>query len=66
MLISNDTSESEWQDFFEHNTWIFGYELNFVFNSALEGKKLEQVVSGYNIASSGKRIDALLSRRGAI
>jgi len=65
-MLSKETTESEWQKFFEANTWIFGYGLNFVFNAPLEGKKLEQVVAGYNVSSSGKRVDALLSRRGLI
>ena len=65
-MLSAETSENNWQKFFERNTWIFGYGLSFVFNSPLEGKKLEQVVVGHNISSSGKRIDALLSRRGII
>ncbi|QYH38972.1 DUF4263 domain-containing protein [Algoriphagus sp. NBT04N3] len=58
--------ESVWQNFFEQNTWIFGYGLNYVFNSSLDGKKLEQVVSGYNYNSSGKRIDALMKTKGII
>jgi predicted transcriptional regulator len=58
--------EAVWQNFFERNTWIFGYGLNFVFNSPLEDKKLEQVVSGYNFNNSGKRIDALMKTKGVI
>jgi hypothetical protein len=65
-LLSKETTESEWQKFFEANTWIFGYGLNFVFNAPLEGKKLEQYVIGYDISGSGKRVDALLSRKGII
>jgi hypothetical protein len=60
------TMEGVWQFFFEKNTWIFGYGLNYIFNTPLEGKKLEQVVSGYNAFSAGKRIDALLQTRGMI
>jgi hypothetical protein len=52
--------EAVWQKFFEKNTWIFGYGLNYVFNSPIGKKKLEQVVAGYNFNSSGKRIDALM------
>ena len=65
-LLDNDSSESEWQSFFEANTWIFGYGLNYVFNAPLEGKKLEQVVAGYNVNSKGKRVDALLARKGVV
>lgn len=66
MLQNKETTENSWQKFFEANTWIFGYGLNFVFNAPLEGRKLEQVVSGHNLANAGKRVDALLSRRGII
>ena len=59
-------TEAVWQYFFEKNTWIFGYGLSYIFNSPLENKKLEQVVSGYNFNSSGKRIDALMKTRGII
>jgi hypothetical protein len=65
-LGSNKGKEAVWQDFFERNTWIFGYGLNYVFNSPLDNKKLEQVVAGYNFNSSGKRIDALMKTRGII
>ncbi|MFL0169701.1 Shedu immune nuclease family protein [Tenacibaculum maritimum] len=58
--------ESVWQDFFERNTWIFGYGLDYIFNSPINNKKLEQVVSGYNFNNSGKRIDALMKTRGII
>lgn len=59
-------SEAVWQNFFENNTWIFGLSFNFLFNSPLEGKKLEQVVEGYSIKGSGKRVDALMKTRGLI
>jgi predicted transcriptional regulator len=58
--------ESVWQNFFERNTWIFGYGLDYIFNSPINNKKLEQVVSGYNFNNSGKRIDALMKTRGII
>jgi hypothetical protein len=53
-----------WQQFFEQNTWIFGVGLSYQFNSPLEGKKLEQVVSGYDFQNTGKRVDGLLKTRG--
>jgi len=59
-------AEAVWQQFFEHNPWIFGYGLNYIFTSRLDDKKLEQVVSGYNFAQSGKRVDALMRTRGII
>ncbi len=59
-------NEDVWQYFFEENKWIFGYGLNFVFNSSLEGKKLEQVIKGADLENAGKRVDALLKTRGII
>jgi hypothetical protein len=66
--VTNQITKNEgvWQYFFESNTWIFGYGLNYIFNSPLSGKKLEQVVSGYNVFSAGKRIDALMQTKGLI
>jgi hypothetical protein len=52
--------------FLRKNTWIFGYGLNYIFNSPLTGEKLEQVVTGYNAFSAGKRIDALMQTKGII
>lgn len=58
--------ENMWQFFFEKNTWIFGYGLNFIFNSPLNNKKLEQVISGFDFNSKGKRTDAFLKSTGII
>lgn len=41
-LLSGNTSEGEWQNFFEDNPWIFGYGLNYVFLTNLDGEKLSQ------------------------
>ena len=35
-LLSGDTSEDDWEEFFETNTWIFGYGLKYVFIRALQ------------------------------
>lgn len=70
MLISNDIeekiSEQKWQEFFEINQWIFGLGLNYIFNAALDGEKLEKTVVGSSISGSGKRADALLRTTGII
>jgi len=58
--------EFVWQHFFEKNTWILGYGLDYLFNTELDDKKIEQVTSGSNFNTSGKRIDALLKSMGAI
>lgn len=65
-LLNVQKNEAVWQTFFEQNTWILGYGLNYVFNTPLEGKKLEQVVSGSTVFSGGKRIDALMKTIGLI
>ncbi len=62
----NKGDEAVWQNFFETNTWILGYGLDYIINAPLNDKKLEQVVSGYSISSSGKRADALLKTKGIV
>lgn len=64
--IKQEGGEAVWQFYFEKNPWIFGYGLNYIFNSSLEGKKLEQVISGYNFNDGGKKTDALLKSNGII
>ncbi|MDD4821584.1 MAG: DUF4263 domain-containing protein [Bacteroidales bacterium] len=61
-----DKDELVWQKFFEKNTWILGYGLNYIFNSELDGKKLEQVTNGYDFKGSGKRVDLLMKTKGMI
>lgn len=58
--------ESVWQQFFEHNPWIFGYGLSYQFMTGLDGEKLESVVQGFSVAGPGKRADALMKTRGRI
>ncbi|REC40668.1 Shedu immune nuclease family protein [Chryseobacterium sp. 5_R23647] len=65
-LKTNQTDEGVWQKFFEKNTWILGYGLDYIFNTELDSKKLEQVTSGSDFFAKGKRIDALLKSQGAI
>lgn len=57
------TPEGLWQKFFEENSWIFGYGLDYIYSSGLDDKRLEQVVRGYHVAQSGKRVDALLKTK---
>lgn len=57
------TPEGLWQKFFEKNSWIFGYGLDYIYSSGLDDKRLEQVVRGYHVAQSGKRVDALLKTK---
>lgn len=65
-LGNNKRNEDVWQSFFERNTWIFGYGLNYFLNSTLDGQRLEQVVKGYDFAGAGKRVDALLKTHGLV
>lgn len=66
-LRGNKRDEDVWQNFFEQNTWIFGYGLQLVACEGLDDKKLEQTVVGNDIFDgSGKRIDALLKTKGSI
>jgi len=59
-------AERIWQNFFEKNKWIFGLGLNYVINTSLDNKRLEQVVSGFSFVNSGKRTDALMKTQGII
>jgi hypothetical protein len=65
-LGSNKRPEDVWQAFFEANPWIFGHGLSYVFATALDDRKLEQVVQGASIAGPGKRIDGLMKTRARI
>jgi hypothetical protein len=58
--------ERAWQRFFEANPWIFGIGLGGQLLTSWDDERLEQVVGGYTIQESGKRIDALLRTQGSI
>ena len=60
------TAEGLWQQYFEKNPWVFGYGLSYISVAGLTDQKLEQVVQGHSVTSSGKRVDALLRTRGVI
>lgn len=62
--ISGD--ELLWQAFFEKNPWVFGYGLSYFYVSGFDGKKLEQIVQGYDLLNRGKRADAVMKTRGII
>ena len=66
LMQEPQATELTWQKYFEQNTWIFGYGLSYQFVSALEGRKLEQIVRGADITGHGKRVDALMKTRGRI
>lgn len=59
--------EDVWQEFFEENTWIFGYGLTLLSCEAVRANRLEQVTTGANVfGGGGKRIDAAMRTRGFI
>jgi hypothetical protein len=60
------TPEGLWQGFFEANTWIFGYGLSYQFLTGLDGRKLEQIIKGADVAGSGKRVDAMMKTQALI
>jgi len=66
LLCDNTTCEDKWQKYFEKNQWIFGYGLNYIFNTHLDNAKLEHITSGYNFFQGGKKVDALLKTSGYI
>lgn len=63
--MAANTSEKEWQEFFEANHWIFGHGLNYV---ALDkvATKLETVTTGAAFDQAGKRTDALVRTRAEV
>lgn len=65
LLHKADTSEPEWQAFFEANPWIFGYGLAFVFTTSV-GSKFESITTGSAFDRSGKRADGLLRTRAEV
>jgi hypothetical protein len=61
-----DKDETVWQRFFEKNTWILGYGLNYIFNSELDEKRLEQMTTGNDFNNAGKKVDSFMKTRGLI
>lgn len=58
--------EAVWQNLFEEHPWILGVGLSHQLLTSWSSEKLEQIVSGYSINASGKRVDALLRTGGVI
>lgn len=65
-LVVNNRAEAVWQQFFEKNKWIFGYSLSYYFLDSLEGRGLEQISTGADLVSSGKRADAFMKTRALV
>lgn len=64
-MLTEQTNETLWQRFFEANTWIFGFGLNYVFLDAA-GNKFEQITSGADFNNFGKRADGLAMVRAYV
>lgn len=59
--IKKPGDEAIWQYFFEKNTWIFGYGLNYVWCSKIDTEeKLEQIIEGHAFNQGGKIADGLM------
>ena len=58
--------ERAWQLLFEENPWILGIGIGSQLLTSWSDERLEQVVAGFTVEESGKRIDALLRTRGSI
>lgn len=59
-------SESDWQEFFERNQWIFGYGLSYIFTTGLDGRALQQTIRGSSLIAPGKIPDGIMKTRAAV
>jgi hypothetical protein len=64
-LNADDWDEKVWQEFFEQNTWIFGFGLTFKWIKPV-GEKLEQTTTGHSISQAGKRPNGFMQTRASI
>jgi len=64
-LLGDNTSEPDWQRYFEANHWVFGLGLNLVFLRSV-GAKLETRTTGNSFDRPGKTVDALFRTGGAV
>jgi len=65
-LTENKSAEKVWQNFFEANSWIFGYGLLYISTEGVVDGKLEQRLRGGSVLGGGSVPDALMRTRGAI
>ena len=59
-------NESAWQYFFEHNDWIWGYGLSYIWSGPFDDDPVEKVVAGHTFFQGGKRADGVLSTMAEI
>ena len=62
--LNTDSREKVWQKFLEANPWVLGVGLSGHLLTSWSNEKLEQVVAGFRINESGKRVDALMRTAG--
>lgn len=65
LLENANTTEKQWQTFFQENNWIFGHGLNYVFLDGVR-PKLEQTTTGSDFNTPGKIVDALMKTKAEI
>lgn len=58
--------ERAWQQLLEKNPWVLGVGLGGQLLTSWDEKRLEQVTTGANAISPGKRVDALMRTNGII
>lgn len=65
---SNDAGgpERAWQRLLESNPWVLGVGLGGQLLTSWNDQKLEQVTTGADVTTSGKRVDALLRTNGIV
>jgi hypothetical protein len=64
-MLTDNSSEGDWQKFFEENTWIFGYGMSYQFLHRV-GPKFESTTTGSDFETPGKRADALAHTRAEV
>lgn len=64
-MMAEETTEPEWQKFFEENDWIFGLGLNFVPLEKIYDK-FESTTTGSSVDGPGKRVDALMKTKAEV
>lgn len=64
--ITKPGNESAWQYFFEHNDWIWGYGLSYIWSGPFDDDPVEKVVAGHTFFQGGKRADGVLSTMAEI
>lgn len=62
--LNTKSREKVWQKFLEANPWVLGVGLSGQLLTSWSNERLEQVVAGFRLNESGKRVDALMRTAG--